>query len=540
MFLLYCFLLLIFIFEALGLPKGHEIAYFITIVCPLFLFWQHSEKKIILAPKKFILFTSIFILALIVSTVFSMNMANSVGKIFLYPSLFLIALYVFNHRGEFAKSIVSFISLISFLLLSLSLIGLIFPVSILKINPLAGYSLLYHPGNFHNNLGDFLSLVLIISLYRFIKHQSRRVDLAIFVSTVPFFLFSFSRTAFMSLMITAATLIFFFKNKVDKKMHKSIMVVFIATVLGVFIIWFGRNMGGQKDLLGNRISFYLPAIRAVIDYPLTGVGIGNFQLASSRYNDLILFWTNTAHNIFLEIFAEVGVVAGLSFLGFMTWAVVKAKKNLIFFLFLALFINFQFYYSYQICIVAMIFFILLGLIWEEKKPLEISRNYFSIAALTPLIYLQTIFFANVAIKNNDVYLAQKINPFNQNVYPWLIEKSIYEKDYDKALYYEKKYDRYFNVDMEKEDLLTEIDLRQGDKKQAIARLKKTFLWNPFEGDVRARLKKTYLLIKEVEGKKSSDRFVGDYLGKVDKMYKNTDAGEMINIYLQQFIDLDVN
>ena len=78
---------------------------------------------------------------------------------------------------------------------------------------------------------------------------------------------------------------------------------------------------GQQQLLEGRTTIWQVGWRMVQANPVKGVGSGNFPIVSRRYvlqpgaiprSDLIIDTPKVAHNIYLEILAELGVV-GLSF-----------------------------------------------------------------------------------------------------------------------------------------------------------------------------------------------------------------------------------
>ena len=61
----------------------------------------------------------------------------------------------------------------------------------------------------------------------------------------------------------------------------------------------------------QRLKLYRGGIKMFISNPLIGVGIGNFIVWSTRYTGLMM--ALYAHNIFLHIGAETGIVGLLSF-----------------------------------------------------------------------------------------------------------------------------------------------------------------------------------------------------------------------------------
>lgn len=80
------------------------------------------------------------------------------------------------------------------------------------------------------------------------------------------------------------------------------------------------NVGGGGS---GRLDLWTIAARMIADHPIRGIGSGQFQTASVHYllqpgalerGDLILVKPKVAHNTYLNITAELGIVGGLLFL----------------------------------------------------------------------------------------------------------------------------------------------------------------------------------------------------------------------------------
>src|SRR5690606_3560422 len=63
-----------------------------------------------------------------------------------------------------------------------------------------------------------------------------------------------------------------------------------------------------------RLSYWYTAISATSDAPLVGHGPGTFVLLDKKYRPLPTASSSFAHNAFLQHFAELGVLGGVSFL----------------------------------------------------------------------------------------------------------------------------------------------------------------------------------------------------------------------------------
>jgi len=502
---------------------GHEIAYYLLIFFPLFFVFYPQKLHV---PKIMAFFTILMLFFIILSTFYSINIAKSVSIIFLYPALFLLTIYVLNNKSAFEEIIIKIIRFGSVIFVLLSYWNIIIgKLHLVNINPLAGYGLIYDRASSHNNIGDFLLLFIVYGLYKLLTGKISKADLILLIISLPIFAISNSRTAFLSLFITTVTVIFYSYRNLNMKKSKIILLTSVFVLL-IFNLFHGINYL-KKDVLGNRLSFYLPSVKAIVDYPATGVGMGNFDRISHRYNDQILFWSNSAHNLFLEIANELGIVASILLMTIIAFTLIKAKKNLMFFLFIALLLNFQLYYGYRIYSLIMIFFILWGLIFEKTiKGYQVDPGVFKKYLILPALYVQLIFISTFFKYFGYANLAL-INPFDKTVYPQLITQSSVLT---------KLYDRVFYSDIDANEVLFTLYMAEGNRSEALKYLKRSFVWSPFEGDVRDRLNRAYSLLVFVEGKENADNFIRDYVIRLDKMHTNTDAGRDIEKKVIQFLE----
>jgi O-antigen ligase len=95
---------------------------------------------------------------------------------------------------------------------------------------------------------------------------------------------------------------------------------------------FGRieenmQMGELADERYSRRAVWQATIQMVKDHPLLGVGLGAYQYAYSRYDQGSgLYRTEQAHNDYLQILADTGVIGGLVMLAFLALLFVRSFK----------------------------------------------------------------------------------------------------------------------------------------------------------------------------------------------------------------------
>ena len=255
--------------------------------------------------------------------------------------------------------------------------GLGFPM------PDNGYQFVFSKFGSHNHLGDFLMLPLIISIYYLIKTNKKIYLLSLSFFT-PFFILSYSRSAYLSLILTLVVMIFFLTNKF--KISKiTILLSFILILLAssFFFItvkearkisivkeanhFLFENLNLRwKNYDGQRLEYLNQAVSSIKEKPLFGLGPGNFIYASKEYGSKRAI-THSSHNIFLDILTENGILAGVIFLTiiFLCLYLALRHQNLFSFLFIAQIINFQTDYTFTIYSFFLLFFVLVSVLYKE-------------------------------------------------------------------------------------------------------------------------------------------------------------------------------
>jgi len=149
-------------------------------------------------------------------------------------------------------------------------------------------------------------------------------------------LMSWSRGAWLGLAISSAVMAF----AMPRKIWQSILVT-TALIGTVFALWVGGLLPASivtrlttsaaefitiEDVRGveitndnyaviERLAHWQAAVNMAQDYPWLGVGLGNYEIAYDRYR--LMFWTfplGHAHNYYLNILAEAGIIGVLSYL----------------------------------------------------------------------------------------------------------------------------------------------------------------------------------------------------------------------------------
>ncbi len=84
----------------------------------------------------------------------------------------------------------------------------------------------------------------------------------------------------------------------------------------------------SSDSLGYRLSFWRAGLQMFKDKPITGHGVGQFRFNYANYSSSKFLVEPDAHNIYIELLAEVGIVGFLLFIAIIVIAFRNLKRTL--------------------------------------------------------------------------------------------------------------------------------------------------------------------------------------------------------------------
>jgi O-antigen ligase len=204
-----------------------------------------------------------------------------------------------------------------------------------------------------------------------IPRSEKIKSLGIFIVLAVPIIFSQTRGIWLAMIVPIALILWLLIRKVDLvNFHKIaglalivFIFVFLANMMISYVPQFKINPNEQGsiflkrltsiinlDELSNagRIQIWKRSISSIVKRPVLGVGIGNFPTVLGQTSDSAKAGSS-AHNLYLNAFAEIGVLGGILFLLFL-WMVLK---------------NFWFLFRNSVSVQekALGFFGLISLIW---------------------------------------------------------------------------------------------------------------------------------------------------------------------------------
>jgi len=536
----------IFILEGVGNIFPRSLTPFLYVgLLGFFTFYLIVKKKLIVFPLlPSVFFSSFLILSFISAVFYSVDKQISFELTIFYASCYLIFIFFYNHKDLARKYLIIIIITGSLILTATYLVN-----TLLKNNIVNEYQLVSsYFNNSHNHLGDFLGLGLIAFFYYLVNNEKKRSYWLILF--FPIFLLSFSRSAFLALIVIY--FIILIKSKIKKLFDFNIVLGLILIALAMIFFFStvseikGRGLTGKinqyltsnyelktKEFTAGRITYLKQGLTGFFQQPFFGVGPGNFGFLSRKYVSPSSQWydfqsTDTVHSIFPEILFENGLLAVIFFVGFIFSVVIYIfKKNqLENYLALYLLFIFQTDYSYRIYSMFVLFMVLLAVIYEGKDIKNDNKIiYFSLSAIM-LIVVEFILASQILLKLNNPNLSLIFYPLNKEAYSQVISK-----ESKNNCIVEKKYaERYYFVSPDYLPTLQSLSSYYkacGDKETAIKMLDRAIGNNRFINF--EIVKENYILKKTVYGKSEASNFLF-------KVLKGYDALKYVPSFSRQVAD----
>ncbi len=137
-------------------------------------------------------------------------------------------------------------------------------------------------------------------------------------------IFSMSRTGITSMLVTSLLMVLLLGIRHSRRRIQVLGLVFLLAVAG-YAAYIGMEEVLQRFeqllredavLREGRMEVWRDSVTMIRDFPLTGVGLGNYQHAFHKYNQVprnVIY--DHAHNDYLEFISELGIPAGLLLIG---------------------------------------------------------------------------------------------------------------------------------------------------------------------------------------------------------------------------------
>lgn len=271
------------------------------------------------------------------------------------------------------------------------------------------------------------------------------------------------------------------------------------------------NLANQQNTLLQRLSFWRTTTEIIRDFPLKGIGPGNLGNIYPKYRELVANETRFAHNIFLQTWAETGLLGIVSII-FLVIVFIKVSLNIKRNLFniglmtscYVFIINNLFDFSYFIPQISFLWWINLGLILQKYNPINNKSNN-TIRLLMVIIILLAIYLnikslaALVYFQKGTYKRAIALEPYNDLYY-------IAIKEYDKAIEL-NPYSPFYHKD------LAIFYLNKNMIKEAISEFEKASKLYPANESLHQRLFDLYTKVGDTEKAKKEEAKLKEFYSR---------------------------
>ena len=271
-------------------------------------------------PVRYPLF--LFILALLVSTIFSRNFGIAISNLYKYALAILTMLIAASLKKK-ADTIIRVMLYSSFLVCCLAFYQYVFGfqrVLNYMANNLYDASIweyiaqkrVYFPFITANLLAGYLSMMLPLTLT---KKDRFAFILALTVALLL--------TRSLGGMVSAAAammLYFHLTRKINSKKAVGFAVLAVGIILVFLVI---RSLAIKSHFqpafsAAMRINYWWETLRIIREHPFLGIGPGNFDIVHSRFS----------HNSYLQVWAEMGIMGIVSLIWFISALGMNVLKNI--------------------------------------------------------------------------------------------------------------------------------------------------------------------------------------------------------------------
>lgn len=203
------------------------------------------------------------------------------------------------------------------------------------LNPygLAAQGTTYHP----NSFSAFLGFVYPIAVLILIKENKDVWLLPVFLIVLADF-FSMSRGGGATILLLTAAFLFFLLSKGYKRTATKLLLIVLLSVLVYLSVISLRekssvllsklSMNSVRSTSISRLDIWQGTLQIILHHPFLGVGLRSFEDQFKYFNNPYVFrFHSHAHNLFLHLISEVGIVGFLFFLSFSLWVFLSCIKN---------------------------------------------------------------------------------------------------------------------------------------------------------------------------------------------------------------------
>ena len=294
---------------------------FTSVFLGLSLLYTYNKKYRFRALDKIVL---IFFLTIIISSIISHNPINSSKEVYKYLSLITL-FYIVRVTKKNDRKLLCITLIISAILVAIYSLRSLFIVTPYTLKYIIKHQIdssfareflsrrrAFAPFISPNLLANYLAMTIMFSSGFILEALRKKKKTLIFLLSIVCFLlgslallFTKSIGGWLSLLISAIIFII-----LAKKINKKILIILLLVIVLTSLMFLMRTKTDNQFTspffsLSKRAAYWAQTLKLIKQHPLTGIGVGNFSLEE----------TKSAHNSYLQIWAETGLLGIISWLG---------------------------------------------------------------------------------------------------------------------------------------------------------------------------------------------------------------------------------
>jgi O-antigen ligase len=175
-----------------------------------------------------------------------------------------------------------------------------------------------------NALGGYLAVSLPVVIWCAWSVKNKLIRMLLVAPVVVALLMSFSYTAWVSVLAVSLFFLFSYRKKINAKKIIGCIVIALVCVFAYVGVRFvvTKNLTESVQFIpvesvrisfAQRFAFNEASLRMFVDHPVYGMGLGSYQQEYPQYAISVLEQPKYAHNYYLELLAETGVIAFVFF-----------------------------------------------------------------------------------------------------------------------------------------------------------------------------------------------------------------------------------
>lgn len=179
-----------------------------------------------------------------------------------------------------------------------------------------------HPNQYAGTLVLVLPTALLLALSPALRRRARLVTGAALLAGLVGLLLTQSRSGLLGVTVGFGTAlgIWMWRGPNPRNWQRARWVLGVIAI--VVTLWLGRILAGwivtpdpSLDSFASRVDLWHRALLLIADFPITGIGLGQFSLVLSRLAPVVLTPPGTvvphAHNFILQVTLDLGVLGTL-------------------------------------------------------------------------------------------------------------------------------------------------------------------------------------------------------------------------------------